>query len=286
MPTRFERLRPLGARKDVSMLLESSVNDASLESEAHDLACEVLYRYLAGLLRDPRSGDWNTLVCGTSHLIAREAADLLRADYAAREIPLGYGELPVEDLNLRMLEVELERSRGTAPTEFSRVFGLVQCRECPPYETEFQPNEDTFFRSQQMADVAGFYQAFGIRPGAGQHVRPDHLSLELEFAAYLLLRERQARLDAEEPVARATICRDARAAFVRDHLAWWVPAFSLALRRKAERGIYEAAGRLLAAFLPMERARLGIKPFPLPILSIVSDQEPSECEGCGAGGLR
>ncbi len=257
------------------------------EQEAHDLACEVLYRYLSVLLSDPRASQQHSLLFDhDNQAMVTNAGDLLRQTYAVQCIALGYGELPSEDLDVRPLLKELGQLAGADTDEYFRVFGLVLCRECPPYETEYTPNDDTFYRSQQMADIAGFYSAFGVHPGSGQHERPDHLALELEFAALLLMRERQARqADTEEQRhEQAHVCREARAAFVRDHLAWWVPSFSLALRHKAERGLYEQAGRLLAAFLPIERTRLTIQPPALPILQPTTTEPTDSCEGCAASG--
>lgn len=264
-----------------------SVNPPSefREVEARNLAAEVLYRFLSALLVRPDRDAWRTLVLDpVNQGLAASAADLLRGEFAGQSAPLGCGELPVEELDLEPLLAELHDPSFDALGEYQRVFGLVQCRECPPYETEFQPNDDAFFRAQEMADVAGFYQAFGVSLGGRPQERPDHLAIELEFAALLLRLERLAP-DGEgrpETDERARICREARAAFVRDHLAWWVPSFSLALRHKAQTGIYERLGRLLAAFLPVERHSLAIQAPALPIRQPTLTPPPEECAGCAA----
>ena len=125
--------------------------------------------------------------------------------------------------------------------EYDRVFGLVVPKECPPYETEYHPTQETFVRSQQMADIAGFYRAFGIEPAQSSPERPDHLALELEFMAFLLTKKRLALAAVEldpEAAEQVSICDRAQRDFFRDHLAWWVPSFAAGLRRKA-------GGRLL-----------------------------------------
>ena len=122
--------------------------------------------------------------------------------------------------------------------------------------------------------TAGFYRAFGLTPGAEGRERPDFLALELEFVAYLLMRQRMAATD-----ELAAICRHARQVFVRDHVSWWMPSFALALRRKAETGFYEGVGRVLAALLPIERRRLGIPAPKMPLVANASEP-PDPCEGC------
>lgn len=264
-------------------MISRSPPPAAPRDQALDLACEVLYRFLAGLLARPESDEWRAIVLDpASQALAARAAALVRDELIRQPVPLGYGELPLEELHLAPLVAELLDPPRDPRAEFQRVFGLVLCRECPPYETEYQPNDDPFFRSQQMADVAGFYRAFGVHPGGGQHERPDHLALELEFAALLLRLEQQADGLGADGVERAGLCRQAREAFLRDHLAWWVPSFSLALRHKAETGVYEQLGRLLAAFLPVERWRLGIEAPALPILQPRLAEPPEECAGCAA----
>ena len=49
----------------------------------------------------------------------------------------------------------LNRSGGDLTAEYDRVFGLVPCKECPPFETEYHRGTEPFFRAQQLADVAG-----------------------------------------------------------------------------------------------------------------------------------
>jgi hypothetical protein len=145
------------------------------------------------------------------------------------------------------------RSTEKLRADYDRVFGLIADRGCPPYETEYHTNEDTFFRSQQMADISGFYRAFGLDPAGKGRERSDHLA-ELEFAALLLTKKRLAlETDADAPVAAAAavehaeICQRSHGVFARSsccgHLIHVVAA------RKA--GGYQRQPSL-AALLPLE----------------------------------
>ncbi len=261
--------------------METACVNLEQTDAAVDLATETLYRFLAAALSDPRGTTWQLVREPVCQTLAIGAAELLRAEFAEQATVLGFGESPVEDLDLRPAVAALRTAPVEVGNDFLRIFGLVNCRECPPYETEYQPNEDTFFRSQQMADVAGFYRAFGLQPDA--HERPDHVSLELEFAAFLLLKKRLAReagkLDATTDSENAAICQAARANFFRDHISWWAPSFALALRTKAAGGFYESVGRALASLLPVERHRLGIAAPRVPLQANVQEA-PEECAGC------
>jgi TorA maturation chaperone TorD len=258
--------------------------EPTAEAAAIDLAREGLYRFLAAALMDPRSEGWLLVRDADSQHLAREAAELLREEAKSRPEVLGLGELPSEQLTLDPLLTELHKPIDILRGEYDRVFGLLVPRECPPYETEYHPSSETFFRAQQLADIAGFYRAFGIEPASAIPERPDHIALELEFMAFLLLKQRLALAVPEpglEGAGRAAVCEAAQRSFLRDHLAWWVPAFARGLRRKAGDGFYAAIGEILAAFLPAERSRFDV-PAPRTPLQPALIERPEEQAGCAS----
>jgi TorA maturation chaperone TorD len=260
-------------------MTRTEVQDDTL---ALDFARECVYRFLAAALSDPWSGHWQLLFEEESRDIARAAAELLRQEPAATP---GMGELAADHFDFAALLERLPRSASELRAEYDRKFGLLLCRECPPYETEYQPAEDTFLRSQQLADIAGFYRAFGLEPSRSRPERPDHVALELEFMAFLIMKKRLAGGSAIEPNEQAEVCADAIAKFFREHLAWWIPAFATGLRRKAGTGFYALVGKVLAALLPLERARLEIPAprFPLQPDLIEQPEEQPSCAGCAGG---
>jgi TorA maturation chaperone TorD len=133
-----------------------------------------------------------------------------------------------------------------------------------------------------MAVVAGFYRAFGVAPSSRRPERPDHIALELEFMALVLMKKRLAAGRGPE-AEQVRCCADAEAAFFRDHLAWWVPSFAAGMRQKAGGGFYAAVAEALAALMPAERARLRVAAPRMPLRSSgdLADDE-AECAGCSA----
>jgi TorA maturation chaperone TorD len=251
---------------------------------AIDLARECLYRILAAALTDPATDAWVLLRDPDSRRIACHAAEVLREEAIADPAALGFGELPPDRLDVGPLLTALDRPLLEQTAEYDRVFGLVPSRDCQPYETEYHVAEP-FFRAQQLADVAGFYRAFGLEPSRTVPERPDHLALELEFMAFLLMKKRLAALAAagdNGTTEAAQVCADAETAFFRDHLAWWVPSFAAGLRRKAGGGFYAAVGLLLAALIPAERLRFGVAAPRLPLRAapIESSEEQAGCAAC------
>lgn len=248
-----------------------------------DLARECLYRFLSVALCDPYRGRWEELILDSAaRQTVAAAAELLREQAGESTHSLAFGELPAEQLDPAALLAELGNPAGALRAEYDRVFGLVTPKECPPYETEYHRSRDTFFRSQQLADIAGFYRAFGIEPAAGRPQRPDHLSLELEFMALVLLKKRLAGGAAPESAERVQICDDVQRRFLTEHLVWWVPAFTMGLRRKAGTAFYAVVAHLLAAFIADERRRFGIaapQKGAQPTL-IEQPEEQAQCASC------
>lgn len=142
-------------------------------------------------------------------------------------------------------------------SEHRRVFGHIESSSCPPYETRYG-SRHLFQQTQQLADIAGFYRAFGLDLSEGANERPDHLAIELEFLHFLCLKEAYAL--AHHGPEQVELCRDAEAKFLMEHLLSWAPSFAKRLQGVAGDGFYKHVGSLMAAFLSTEAARLGWSP--------------------------
>ncbi len=158
-------------------------------------------------------------------------------------------------------------------------FGHAISKECPPYGAEYG-QAHIFEKAQTLADVAGFYRAFGLELAAGVRDRPDHVAFELEFMEFLCLKEDLALLREEEP-GRLAIVRDAQHAFLSGHLGLWAFAFARRLQRRTVTGPFAASARLLEAFLAGELAAMAIARRPDPFVNDGTDDRPDDC-ACGA----
>ena len=162
-----------------------------------------------------------------------------------------------------------DESSGTrsAPTEMDQLGGVPQLE---------------LTRTFEMADVAGFYKAFGVavdeRSEGGERV--DHITAELEFMNLLAVKESLA-LQEEGEGEHAAVCRDASRAFLRDHLGRWAPRLGECLDQTSNAPVFRAAGRLLRDFVafdvdtieahdghPGGPATPGEKPLPLEIAPV------------------
>lgn len=143
--------------------------------------------------------------------------------------------------------------------EHRRVFSNVITLDCPPYETLFG-NDHVFGQAHMMADIAGFYKAFGLELSRDIHERLDHLSVELEFMHFLAYKESYARC--HDGAEKTQIVVDAQKKFVKEHLGRWVPLFSRMLMKKADTGFFRYMAEFTADCVEFDVAYLGVNPQP------------------------
>lgn len=208
------------------------------------LARSQCYRLLALLYRYPEAEDLEAIrALGGS--LAREAATTM-----APAVRAALEELAGARAGAGLAE---------AQEAYVRAFGHVTLPDCPLYETACGIG-DPFAQAQALADLAGFFRAFGLdmRSGAGE--RADHLSVELEFMHYLAYREAFAR--AHHGPREVETIRDGERCFLECHLGRWAPVVARALEARAD-GWLGAAGRLLGAFLEAECAAFAARPAAL-----------------------
>jgi len=254
--------------------------DGEVFDKALCIARQSLYRFVALTLIDPRRGTWEQLSHPANARLAQAASALLRGEPAAEAHSLGLGERPLADLDLAPVLEWLPANAEALNEAYEHTFGLLVSSNCPPYETEYINSKFTFQRSQGLADIAGFYSAFGLEPSTFYPERYDHLALELEFMAFLLGLERMAAEgDSTDRVERIAICRDAQQKFLAEHLIWWVPTFARLLSKQDPGGFYDAISQFLAALMTAERTLARI-PASLGHVTPSTVERPEECSGC------
>lgn len=165
--------------------------------------------------------------------------------------------------------------------EHRAIFGHVVAHGCPPYETEYG-RRHVFGQSQELGDIRGFYEAFGVRPRPGGE-RPDHIACELEFLAHVALKEATALAtgDAE----RSALCREAAARFLGDHLGRWLPALAGRIDRRAPGSGYAALAAVAVALVVGHARETGSTLVPLgpDDLVPITDEPDGFSFECGSG---
>jgi DMSO reductase family type II enzyme chaperone len=144
---------------------------------------------------------------------------------------------------------------------------------CSAHETEYAL--DAFAKGRQLADIAGFYRAFGLEPGDTRGL-PDFIATEFEFMSFITRKEAFAAVQGWDD--RAEICANAQRSFLEAHLGRWLPAFA---RELAAIGgpFFRASAVLADAFVAAEVAHCGAR--PTPITGRIGRPEDAESFTCG-----
>jgi DMSO reductase family type II enzyme chaperone len=210
-------------------------------------------------------------LCGTAlgYPALERLAEVARLAQAAAR---GAGDALREPL-AALLHATRATDAESLAAEYVRLFdGAVMC---PPYEGAYGPPQMAG-KSAQLADIAGFYTAFGLEPAAGQPDVEDHIATELEFLSALGLKEAWAL--AEDHAEHAEVSRAATTSFLTDHLGRWAPSFSTSLRTASDLPYYQAVADLLAAWLTIDTGALGVIPSPLAPSPLDPEAaEPFDC---------
>ena len=178
----------------------------------------------------------------------------------------------VWDLGAHEYDLDLELTDlATLQSEYLRTIGVSGPLL---YETEYGL-EGSFRQSHELADLNGFYGAFGFNVGGPVRERPDHLATELEFMHLLALKEWQA----VEP-EHFEICVDAQRKFLEDHLGRWIEGFAIRVAFEAEDSLYSKLARFAVAFVQEDCERLGANPDPL-VPERLKPTPYDTSDGCG-----
>jgi DMSO reductase family type II enzyme chaperone len=167
------------------------------------------------------------------------------------------------------------RDADPAAVAAEYVFLFDRQVRCPPYEGAYGAARGLAGKGAQLADVAGFYAAFGLRPAEAQADMEDHVAAELEFMSALAVKEAWAL--GEHDGDGLEVTRAAEVAFLRDHLGAWASAFARAVQSVTPLPFYVAAADVLAAWVEADGAALGIEPTRLEDADPVVEEEGFTC---------
>lgn len=175
-----------------------------------------------------------------SRLFCREVDEALLDELKAMPFPAAEGELGEGYALLKdYLDNCGENAIEELAVDYATVFlaaGSADGSAAIPCESVYT-SPKRLYMQQAWEDVRELYAAHGLgRDDAQPDLHEDHLSLELEFMAWLI----------------ENGCVREQKDFLNGHLLNWVPAFAGDIEKYARADFYKAAGRIAAAFLALE----------------------------------
>ncbi len=165
---------------------------------------------------------------------------------------------------------------------YQRIVGHTISKECPLYETQYG-TAHVFQQTHELADIQGFYKAFGLEVSDVEKERSDHVSVEFEFMHFLLYKQAFALENHGEE--KVQICVDAQKKFLKEHVGKWVPLFVILFGRKAEEGFYNALSALTKEFMRLEMKLMNVKTEIFKESDLNQDVvagAPDECLSCAS----
>jgi TorA maturation chaperone TorD len=150
-----------------------------------------------------------------------------------------------------------DASQEALEETYVRLFTLSTSSDCPTFETALLAT-DHLQQSARMADIAGFYRAFGVdarEPG----FRPDDISVELEFMGYLCRKQAYAAEHLGAP--RVNQVLRAQRLFLREHLGRWAGAIGRRMSvLSAPESFYDVVGRAIEGWVAEDVALINAGP--------------------------
>lgn len=148
--------------------------------------------------------------------------------------------------------LDIDRLRERLAIEFSDIF-VAPVGKIMPHEGLMLGHEDEL--SGATSDkVARFMAGVGYRLPPESGLMPDHIAVELAFAADLARREAVAL--AAGDAATATRARDIRRDFLTRHLGRWAGICARRVAARADGGFYAAITAFMADFVADDMAQL------------------------------
>lgn len=180
------------------------------------------------------------------------------------------------DRDVGSLASAVEDDLDVAREQYTGLFPPIASQDAPGYETAYR-GDGIFQQSALMADIAGFYRAHGLQAGGTERERTDHITVELEFMAFVAKKEALAIQDSA--IERAGMCRDTAALFLQDHLGCWGPAFGRRAAAVSESSWLTSMGRLTADWIEYDLAAYGVE--PTEVVDTPLPQDPPDDGACG-----
>lgn len=152
--------------------------------------------------------------------------------------------------------------------DYQRLIGGAGRLLAPPWESVWASPERLVMQQAEQ-QVRQAYQEAGFTFDGMGRLPADHISLECEFVAALLLQAAEALETGEEDRSQSLLER--KSSFLENHLAAWAPLFAKTIEEQAQTSYWRGLGRLLSALVEADLARCLTGQASAPCLGIPAD---------------
>jgi len=258
-----------------------SINNDSTEVKiAAPLLRSLIYKRLSEAFRLPTEKFSSSIENGEFIKEMKEAVSQLQS--------LKFTDNPKLNENLDVLSNTVDKmapfSLDQFQSEFINIFGHTISEEYPPYETQYG-GAHIFQQTQELADIAGFYKAFGLEITDPAVERLDHISIELEYMYFLSYKEAYARKNHNSE--KVDICVNVQKKFLDEHLGEWVFHYIKLFRRKIKKGFYKELTDFMETFLSSDMKSLDLKiitPGKIKLTPYPTSVDDEACSSCSLEG--
>ncbi len=152
------------------------------------------------------------------------------------------------------LDLDASQLSTALGVDRTRLYRGVSPEYGPPPPNEAVWAKGTEPVSAMLLALAEIYRQAQLEISPSAHERLDYVGVELDYCYKLAKREAEAWLSGDAASARGTLAQ--QAAFLRDHLGQWLPAFIERARAQVETDFYRGHLQMLEAFVGQEQERL------------------------------
>lgn len=241
------------------------------------LARSFIYQFLARCYETPNEETFKWLQSPETASVLRSAI----VDFSQKKATdlLVSGDMLLEETQLSNLDL--------FSTQYHLAFGHAARGRCPLNEIEYgELGADPLFQPHRLADLAGFYKAFGLEVSDTACERHDHLSMQCEFMSVVCAKEEYHQKQNPIDQEMVKLCITTEKNFIKEHLARWVPAFTHKLSQEIPDGLLFAISEFTRTFIEKECQGLGIPVGSQDLLlRVIDEEEESMCGSCGINNL-
>ncbi|QDR79327.1 TorD/DmsD family molecular chaperone [Sporomusa termitida] len=139
----------------------------------------------------------------------------------------------------------------TLQADFNRLFVGPGHLAAPPWESVYRSRERLIFGEQTLA-VRAFYRSFGLESKKRHSEPDDHISLELEFMAWLCKQAAKPDISTE----KLNLYMSGQTRFLSGHILAWAPALCDDISKAAASNFFRGLALLTKQWLKTDAAEL------------------------------